>query len=209
MTGKENGKHPPYLGERELASMDGKSAVPAGMEQLRLGVQLLSLREQLERNHFLLERLNASSARLIQTLEHGDIFEAIAEIIANLIGSEEIAYFDYSPAGKTFSLAWSWGLESGALEPFLSGAGMCGRAVEEGMSQFRERQPETLLLPFEKQLTACVLLKSSREVIGVIAIFSLLPQKNTLEWADFELLKFLETYAAVAIQFQRLKGSQV
>lgn len=208
MTGKENGKCAPYLGERESAS-DGKSPVPAGMEQLRLGVQLLSLREQLERNHFLLERLNASSARLIQTIEQGDVFEAIAEIIANLIGSEEIAYFDYNPAGKTFSLAWSWGLEPGALEPFLSGAGMCGRAVEEGVSQFRERQPEALLLPFEKQLTACVLLKSSREVIGVIAIFGLLPQKNTLEWADFELLKFLETYAAVAIQFQRLKGSQV
>src|SRR4029077_16454696 len=125
---------------------------------------------------------------LIQTLEHGDVFEAIAEIVANLIGSEEVAYFDYNPATKDFSLAWSWGLETGALEPFLSGGGMCGRAVQEGMSQFRERQSKSIPLPFEKDLTACVLLKSSREVVGVIAIFGLLPQKSALEWADYELL---------------------
>jgi hypothetical protein len=179
------------------------------MEQLRLRVQQLSLREQLERNHLLLERLNASSARLLQTLEQGDVFEAIAEIIANLVGSEEVAYFDYSPSSKAFSLAWSWGLEPGVLQAFLSGAGMLGRAVEEGMSQYRERQPEAILLPFEKDLTACVLLKSSREVVGVIAIFGLLPQKSGLEWADYELLKFLEIYAAVAIQFQRLQSGQV
>jgi hypothetical protein len=95
------------------------------------------------------------------------------------------------------------------LQAFLSGAGMLGRAVEEGMSQYRERQPEAILLPFEKDLTACVLLKSSREVVGVIAIFGLLPQKSGLEWADYELLKFLEIYAAVAIQFQRLQSGQV
>ena len=86
---------------------------------------------------------------------------------------------------------------------------MFGRAVQQGASQFQERQPETALLPFEKNLTACVMLKSSREIVGVIAIFGLLPQKNGLEWADYELLKFLETYAAVAIQFQRLRGKQV
>ena len=209
MTGTENGNRTPNRAEKDFSPAAEKLSIPAGMEHLRLRVQQLSLREQLERNHFLLERLSASSARLIQTLEHGDIFEAIAEIVANLIGSEELAYFDYNPAQKNFSLAWSWGLEPGALEPFLTGAGMCGRAVEEGVSQFRERQPESVLLPFERNLTACVLLKSSREVVGVIAIFGLLPQKSALEWADYELLKFLETYAAVAIQFQRLQGNQV
>ena len=58
-------------------------------------------------------------------------------------------------------------------------------------------------------LTAAIALKASREVVGVIAIFGLLPQKNGLEWVDYELLKFLETYAAIALQFQRLKGKPV
>ena len=86
---------------------------------------------------------------------------------------------------------------------------MFGRAVHQGMSQFRERQPIAVLLPYEQNLTACVILKSSAGVVGVIAIFGLLPEKNCLEWADYELLKFLETYAAVAIQFQRLHGKPI
>jgi len=188
---------------------DADSPVRAGAEKVHLNVQQLSLRQQMERNHFLLERLNASSARLIQSLDNEDAFEAVAEIIGNLIGSEEVAIFDYCPADETFPLAWSWGVEPADMELFKSGAGMFGRAVSQGTSQFRERQPEKDLLPFEKHLTACVLLKSSHEVVGIIAIFGLLPQKNRLEWADYELLKFLETYATVAIQFQRLQKRQV
>jgi len=209
MIGAGNGDRPSAQAGRRIEHVDGNPSTSTGTEELRLRVQQLSLREQMERNHFLLMRLNAASARLIQSLEGGDVFDAIAEIIANLIGSEEIAVFDYFPTEQSFSLAWSWGVEADALQPFLCGAGMFGRAVEHGVSQFRERQPEALLLPFEKKLTACAILKSSREIVGVIALFGLLPQKNSLEWADYELLKFLETYAAVAIQFQRLQARQV
>jgi len=209
MMGTGNGSRPPTKAGCRTEPADGNALIPTGIEELRVRVQQLSLREQIERNHFLLMRLNAANARLIQSLEQGDVFEAIAEIIANLLGSEEIAVFDYHPAEKTFSLAWSSGVEADALQPFLCGAGMFGRAVEQGISQFQERQQDGALLPYEKNLTACVILKSSREIVGVIAIFDLLPQKNNLEWADYELLKFLETYGAVAMKFQRLQGRQV
>ncbi|HKV62819.1 MAG TPA: GAF domain-containing protein [Candidatus Acidoferrum sp.] len=209
MIGTENGSRPPAKTAHQFEPADNVSAIPSGTEELRLRVQQLSLREQIERNHFLLMRLNAANARLIQSLENNDVFEAIAEIIANLVGSEEIAVFDFHPAEQNFSLAWSSGVEAAALQPFFCGAGMFGRVVQQGVSQYRERQPEAALLPYEKSLTACVILKSSGEIVGVIAIFGLLPQKSILEWADFELLKFLETYGAVAIKFQRLQGKQV
>jgi GAF domain-containing protein len=204
-TGNESGA-PLQAGGRTEPPVE--HAVTFRSEELRLRVQQRSLREQLERHHFLLERLYTASARLIQSLEHGDVFEAITEIIAKLIGSQEIAIFNYYPGKETFALASSRGIEASALQPFESGAGMFGRAVHLGMSQFRERQPIGVLLPYEQNLTACVILKSSAGFVGVIAIFGLLPEKNCLEWADFELLKFLETYAAVAIQFQRLQGKQ-
>ncbi len=209
MTGTGNGSRPPTKAGCPTEPADENAAIPTGMEELRVRVQQLSLREQIERNHFLLVRLNAANARLIQSLEQGDVFEAMAEIIANLLGSEEIAVFDYHAAEKTFSKAWSSGVEAAALQPFLCGAGMFGRAVQQGLSQFQERQQDGALLPYEKNLTACAILKSSREIVGVIAIFGLLPQKNNLEWADYELLKFLETYGAVAMKFQRLQGRQV
>lgn len=209
MTGTRDRGRSPINTSFRTKRANADSRVPSGMEKVHLHVQQLSLRQQMERNHFLLERLNASSARLIQSLDNEDGFEAVAEIIGNLIGSEEVAIFDYCPADETFLLAWSCGVEPADMELFKSGTGMFGRALSQGTSQFRERQPEKDLLPFEKHLTACVLLKASHEVVGIIAIFGLLPQKNRLEWADYELLKFLETYATVAIQFQRLQKKRV
>src|SRR5258708_18181867 len=182
MIGTGDGSRPPIKEGCRIEAAERDSSMHAGTEELRLRVQQLSLREQIERNHFLLMRLNAASARLIQSIEAGDVFDAIAEIIANLMGSEEIAAFDFFPSEQTFSLAWSWGVEADALQPFLCGAGMFGRAVAHGTSQFKERQPEALLLPFEKKLTACVVLKSSREIVGGLALFGLLPPKKRLGW---------------------------
>ena len=209
MIGTGNGSCLPFKDVGGTKPAERNATILTGTEELHLRVQQLSLREQIERNHFLLMRLNAASARLIQSLEQKDVFEAIAEIIANLIGCEEIAIFDYHPGAQNFSLAWSSGVEESALQPFCCGAGMFGRAAQQGLSLYQERQPETSLLPHEKNLTACIILKSSNEVVGVVAMFGLLPQKSKLEWTDFELLKFLETYGAVAVKFQRLQGIQV
>lgn len=209
MIGTGNRNRPPAKLVALSKPIDEIAPTPTGPEELRLRVQQLSLREQIERNHFLLMRLNAANARLIQSLEQGDAFDAIAEIVANLIGCEEVAIFDYHPGEQNFSLAWSSGVEATAMQPFLCGAGVFGRAVEQGVSQYRERQSEASLLPHEKNLTACIILKSSSEVVGAVAMFGLLPQKGQLEWTDFELVKFLETYGAVAIKFQRLQGKQV
>jgi hypothetical protein len=209
MIGTGDGNRPFVKTGHRPESPIGNSSISAEAQDLRSRAQLRSLREQIENKHFLLKRLDAASARLIQALELGDVYEAIAEIIANLVGSEEVAIFHFSSVAKTFSLAWSWGVESDALQQFISGAGMFGRAVHKGASQFRDRQPQGLLLPHEHNLTACIVLKSSDEILGVIAIFGLLPQKNRLEWADFELLKFLEIYAAAAIQFHELQKKQV
>lgn len=176
-------------------------------DALRVRAQQLSLREQLERQHFLLERLNAASARLLQAIELGDVYEAIGEIIGNLLGCEEVAIFQHLSAEQTLSLVWSTGVEKETLQQFGLGAGLIGRATHEGTSQFRDRQPGAPLLPYESNLTACIPLKLDREVIGVIVILGLLPQKNGLEWTDFELLKYLETYGAVAAQLQTLKSA--
>jgi len=202
MTGREKKDQRAETGAGEgAAPWDRKISFDA----LRVRAQQLSLREQLQREHFLLERLNAASARLIQAVEQSQVLEAISEIIGNLIGSEEVAIFQYRATDQTFSLAWSVGVEEEILRQFALGAGQMGRAAHEGASQFRDRRPAAPLLPCEKNLTACVVLKLDREVIAVIAILRLLPQKGGLEWADLELLKFLEAYGAIAMKLQNLQ----
>jgi hypothetical protein len=209
MRGTGNGNRPPVQAGCRTESGNGNLAIPSGPEELSLRVHQRSLREQLERHYFLLERVTVANARLIQSLEHADVFEAIAEIIANLIGSEEVAIYHYFPLVRTFKLAWSSGVADDILRAFGSGAGFLGRAALEQTSQFPERQLNAPLLSYEKNLTACIVLRSSHEVVGVVAILGLLPQKSGLEWADFELLKFIEVYGAVALQFQRLQQERV
>ena len=206
MTGTEEKEPRPETRAREDSAHETRGLT---FDALRIRAQQLSLREQLERQHFLLERLNAVSARLLQAIELGDVYEAIGEIIGNLIGCEEVAIFEHYPTEQAFSLVWSTGVEKETLRQFGLGAGLIGRAAHEATSQFRSRQPGTPPLHHETNLTACVALKLDREVIGVIVILDLLPQKNGLEWADFELLKYLETYGAVAAQLQNLQKNSV
>src|SRR5467141_3244362 len=120
MIGTGDGSRPPVKEGCRIEAAHRESSIHIGTEELRLRVQQLFLRL----------RLNAASARLIQSIEAGDVFDAIAEIIANLIGCEEIAVFDFHPSRQDFSLAWSLGAETDALKPFLCGAGMFGRAVQ-------------------------------------------------------------------------------
>jgi GAF domain-containing protein len=209
MIGTGNGNHPPAKVRRRTGSRNGSTAIATQAQELRRHTHQLSLRDQIERNHFLLKRLNAASARLIQALDEGDVYPAIAEIIANLIGSEEVAIFHYDTSHQAFSLAWSWGIDEETLQQFATGVGLIGRAARQGATQFRERVTDIPLRHHENNLTACVVLKSSGEVVGVIPILELLPQKNGLEWTDFELIKFLETYGAVAVQFQKLRENPV
>lgn len=206
MTGTEEKEPRPVT-----QSQEGPAHGTRGLtfDVLRRRAQQLSLREQLERQHFLLERLNAASARLLQAIELGDVYEAIGEIIGNLIGCEEVAIFLHHPTEQTLSPIWSTGVEKETLQQFGLGAGLIGRATYEGTSQFRNRKPGMPLLPHESKLTGCIPLKRDREVIGVIVILGLLPQKTGLEWADFELLRFLETYGAVAAQLQDLQKNSV
>jgi len=209
MAGNGNGSH-----HKGNTAGDGKLAAAtthpsSRAEGSRSRTQQAALREQLERHHFLLERLTASSTRLIQALELGDVHESIAEIIGNLIGCEEIAIFQFDPFKETLTLDWSWGVDPESLHNVAPRTGIIGRAVHAGVSIFPEYDAATLRLAHEKNLSGCVVLKSSRVVVGAIALFGLLPQKNRLEWADHELLKFLEIYAAVALQYQKLGVRQI
>jgi len=207
MIGPENGSRTLRKNIAERDCTNGERILSS--EELRIRAQQLSLREQLERNHFLLERLYAASAGIIQALAEGDVHAAVGEILGNLIGCEEAAIFHYDQANRHFVHAWSVGVPDETLQHFSKGTGMMWRAVGEGVTQFHDRQPESHLQPCEQNLIASVVLKSSREVVGVILLFGLLPQKNGLEWVDYQLLKFLETYGAVAIQLQCLQKNAV
>jgi transcriptional regulator with GAF, ATPase, and Fis domain len=56
----------------------------------------------------------------------------------------------------------------------------------------------------DEAITACIPMKIGKRVLGVIAIFRLLPHKGGLNSVDLDLLDLLSTHAAVALLFTRL-----
>ena len=206
MTGSGNNGSAPENNRGRKAPTNKLSTLSGS--DLRGRAHLLSRREQLYSNHFLYERYYAASARLIQAVGQGDVFEAIGEILGALIGCEEVAIFLRGPDGKLFT-AWSTGVSDDELRELGAETDLVGYAIRHRATQLDDRQGATLCLSSGKQVTSWVALRSGREVIGVIVLLNLLPQKKGLEWVDHELLKLLETYGTVAIELQFMQKDLV
>ena len=148
-----------------------------------------------------LANLYVASYRLHGTLDRQEVLAAIGEIVANLIGSEEMAVYETSADGASLELLSAVGLSPEAWRRLKVGEGPIGKVAETG---------ETYVAPPDRAgappdgLTACIALKLDTRVTGVIAIFRLLPQKSRLETVDFELFDLLGTHAATALYCTRL-----
>ena len=151
-----------------------------------------------EKRHSDLMNLYVASYRLHGTIDRAEVIGAIQEIVANLVGCEENAIFEVSPAGDVMRLVASVGIDADAFAAVPVGEGIIGRTaktgdifVTDGEGADSETNPEGL--------TACVPLKLNGQVIGAIALFRMLPQKPALEGVDHEMFDLLATHAATAL----------
>ena len=138
-----------------------------------------------------LANLYVASYQLRSSLKRADVMAAIREIIVNLIGSEDFAIFDED------------------LE-------LIGWFDEPRAEMKREEVIRTVAATGEPYIatdersrfsgvTACIPLKVDDKVMGIIAIFKLLPQKaNVLQTLDHELLDLLASQAGIALYCTKL-----
>ncbi len=91
------------------------------------------------------------------------------------------------------------GLDGARYRTIEVGSGPIGRAAATGETSLYGPGGSAEHPPEEPELTACVPLKLSGRVFGVIAVFRLLPQKAGLEPLDRELFDLLATHAATAL----------
>lgn len=178
-------------------------------ESLRLERELAQIEAQnrrysqefadIELQHSNLAGLYVASYRLHETLSRPALLDVIQEIVANLIGSEELAVFELAPGGDRLVLASAYGIERGPWREVALDAGVIGRAARTGETWVTSGLKDQALLPQEDRLTACIPLKLQGQVTGVIAIFRLLPQKPHIEEADHELFDLLAVHAGMAL----------
>ena len=149
-----------------------------------------------------LANLYVASYQLHGTLDRDRVLAAIKEVIINLIGSEELAIWEIS--GETLTLLDSFGIDEKEWERVRidQQAGLVGLVAETGQ-RYVSGEAELVGTGREENLTACIPLKLDDTVIGVIAVFRLLPQKSGFEPIDMEMFDLLGSHAATALYCTR------
>jgi nitrate/nitrite-specific signal transduction histidine kinase len=155
---------------------------------------------EVEEHNESLANLYVASYRLHSTLDPGEVIECIKEVIVNMVGSEEFGLFIVDEETKELVLA---GYEGEIARTFENrrlrfGEGMEGAVAESG----------EMLLPHgneaSKDIKVCVPLRIKDRVVGVIAMYRLLPHKKRLTGLDFKLLELLAGHAATALVSSKL-----
>lgn len=136
-------------------------------------------------------------------LDRPAVLSSVQEIVTNLIGSEEMAIFETDAAHGRLTLLASTGIEPGPYQDIYIGEGAIGRAAATGARLVRQ-EGGSLTEDGDAALTACIPLRVAGRIVGVLAVFRLLPHKGRLDAIDIDLFDVLAAHAASALLFTRL-----
>ncbi|MGC1371441.1 MAG: hypothetical protein WA824_04815 [Candidatus Sulfotelmatobacter sp.] len=139
-------------------------------------------------------RLAAARKRLLESTNEEDAIEGLREIVANLLGCEEIGLFKVNPESNEFSVCWSFGAD---LENYdlLKVLGRSGRlCVMRGECYMAFEDPDGSNRMTKTQ--AFVPIRVANQTVGILAILRLLPQKSAFDAHDMELFKLLSEEGA-------------
>jgi GAF domain len=161
-----------------------------------------------ERQSENLANLYVASYSLHGTLDLKEVVRAIQEILANLVGCEEVGIFELDSAARVLRLVGSFGIEPSLYRELPVGSGLIGEAAAS--RQVVIVGPETKeRSPLEAELTACIPITLEGEVSGVIALFRLLSHKAGLAEIDREIFDLLASQAGSALYCAKLHAERL
>jgi hypothetical protein len=139
-----------------------------------------------------LARLAVAGAQLHDSNDEGDCLDNLQDVLLNLIGTEEIAVWSVSADGQTLDLRASQGIDRERWRKVAVSEGPLGRAVTT-----RE-----IVAPGETAAgapTVCIPLLLGERVLGVVAVFRLLPHRSGLGPQDDDVFRLVRRQAAFAL----------
>jgi hypothetical protein len=149
---------------------------------------------QIESQSSNLSNLYVASYQLHASVERDTVLSTIQEIVVNLIGSEEVAIFEFHEGAHEFRLSSSFGVDKPRLRNFKAGSGPIGQHLRNGEVFVNDQASGG-----EDTLTACVPLKIGDRITGAILVFRLLEHKQALQAVDHELFELLSIHASTAL----------
>jgi hypothetical protein len=145
---------------------------------------------EVEQQNANLAMLYTASYQLHATVRRAEVLLAIQEIVINLVGSEELAVLGVD--GAALQPLVNVGVDPEVLGALRADDGAIGRALASGVTEVADRvEPGGL--------TACIPLRVADRPIALIAIFRLLPQKQSLSSFDRELFELIAAHASTAL----------
>jgi transcriptional regulator with GAF, ATPase, and Fis domain len=161
---------------------------------------------EIEEQNNNLANLYVASYQLHSTLDFKEVIQIVQEIVINLIGAEAFAILLLDEKTNDLRAIACEGEDVVAGIENLSarlGEGVLGGVAKTGESYYINQDVEGGRVTLEKPLAA-VPLKIKEHVIGLIAIYKLLQQKDSFSAVDYELFSLLAAHAATAIFSSKL-----
>jgi GAF domain-containing protein len=142
-------------------------------------------------------RLGAARKRLAESRGQEDAIDGVREIVANLLGSEELGLFRVDQRSTTLQAFWWFGID-------LEGYDLLRALGNAGLERVMRGECHVELAAGEHagemgRARAFVPLRVANQTIAILAILRLLPQKLDFDGADMELFKLLSDEAANAL----------
>ena len=148
-------------------------------------------------------QLFASVSELHSSNDPADVVTVIKEIVANLLGCEEMGVFEVWPLGPVFTYLDGIGIDADKFatlppsHPLVQQAFTSGQVVVPA-----DPTAESIL---GRPAAAIVPLRDGATVCGIVVLFTLLRQKPVLEREDAELLDAVATHGGRALINARLR----
>ena len=158
---------------------------------------------EIEQENNNLANLYVASYQLHSTLDFKEVLQVILEIIINLVGAEIFAILLLDEKTNELNAVATEGVERADIPPVKLGEETIGGVAKSGDNYFCKDIPPYTKLDPHKPIVA-IPLKIKEHVIGVIAIYKLLQQKERFTDLDYELFTLLAGHAATAIFSSKL-----
>lgn len=177
--------------ERRLAQLEA--------EQIQLTERALGAEQRLARA----AQLYASVSQLHEASDTDEVVTVIKEVVANLVGCEEMGVYDVWPLGPVCTFVDGIGLDADKFGTLPPTSAIIRSVIASRRTVIPETPTQEAILG--RPVSAIVPLTDGDTVCGLVVLFQLLRQKPTLESADRDLLEALGTHAGRALAHARLR----
>lgn len=153
--------------------------------------------EEVEMEFANLANLFVASNQIHASLSPRGVVRRIKDVLMQFVGAERYAMYLVNPEGTELVPIASEGVPGSNLLPLRVASTHVGEVFTSGAARINEA-----ISPSQGSFdspAAIVPLSVDDRVVGAVAIFSTLPQKDRFDTVDFELFKLLGQHAAAAL----------